>query len=137
MSKRKPVSDQPTKRRKLAALYLRVSTEKQVKRELDPEGLSVPSQRKVTTRCAKDLAADVAAEFIELAETAKVMNRPELQRLLNDPDLLRRIDYLVVYNLSRLARNVGDQIEIIRFLRARGVELVSATEHIDETAAGK
>src|SRR5437879_4330338 len=81
---------QPSKR---AVLYLRVSTEKQVKREVDPEGLSVPDQRRTTSRRVADLNAAVETEFVELGETAKVMNRPELQRLLNDEALLARIDY--------------------------------------------
>ena len=139
MARKKVVrtSEQEAKRRKQAADYLRVSTKEQAKRELDPEGLSVPDQRRVCARQADDLGADLVAEFVELAETAKVMNRPELQKLLNDEALLARIDYLIVYNLSRLARNVEDQIKIIRYLRSKGVELVSATEHIDDTPAGK
>jgi site-specific DNA recombinase len=123
--------------KKLAAIYLRVSTEKQVKREVDPQGLSVPDQRQATTRRASELGATVEAEFVELAETAKVLDRPELQRLLNDDELLSRIDFVIVFNLSRFARQLEDQIQVMRFLRARGVELVSATEHIDETPAGK
>lgn len=122
---------------KLAVIYLRVSTEKQVKREIDPQGLSVPDQRNACVRRVSELHATVEHEGMELAETAKVLDRPELQRLLHDEELLARIDYFVVFNLSRLARNVGDQIEVMRFLRSRGVELVSATEHIDETPAGK
>lgn len=122
----------------VAVLYLRVSTERQVKNEINPEGLSVPSQREACLRRAADLGAEVDAnEFVELAETAKMMDRPELQRLLRNEDLLHRIDYVIIFNLSRFARLLEDQIAMIKYLQRYGVKLISATEHIDETAAGK
>jgi site-specific DNA recombinase len=126
------------RRRKLAVLYLRVSTEKQVKKEVNPEGLSIPSQRSAATRKAAELGAEVhEREFVELGESAKVLDRPQLQALLQDTELLAEVDYVIVYNLSRLARNVGDQVSILAHLRSYGVELISVAEQISETAIGR
>ncbi len=47
-----------------------------------------------------------------------------------------RVDYVIVHKVDRLARNRGDDIDIMRTLRECGVQLVSASESIDDTPAG-
>lgn len=47
-----------------------------------------------------------------------------------------RVDYVIVHKVDRLARNRGDDIDIMRVLRECGVQLVSASESIDDTPAG-
>ena len=47
-----------------------------------------------------------------------------------------RIDYVIVHKVDRLARNRGDDIDIMRVLHECGVQLVSASESIDDTPAG-
>ena len=47
-----------------------------------------------------------------------------------------RVDYVIVHKVDRLARNRGDDIDITRILCEAGVQLVSASESIDNTPAG-
>ncbi len=47
------------------------------------------------------------------------------------------VDIVAVYTLSRIGRNLADALTFIRWLRDRGVRIISATEKIDETAAGQ
>lgn len=46
-----------------------------------------------------------------------------------------RVDYVIVHKVDRLARNRGDDIDIMRPLRECGVQMVSASESIDDTPA--
>ncbi len=118
-----------------ALLYLRVSTKEQAEMGGEAEGFSIPGQREACRRKADSLGADVVGEFVDRGESARSANRPELQRLLVD---IREnpVDYLIVHKVDRLARNRVDDVEINLALQKAGVQLVSATENIDETPSG-
>ena len=61
--------------------------------------------------------------------------RTELGTLL---DFLRRGDTLVVTRIDRLARSIGDLQDLVRALKAKGVQLRATEQPIDtSTAAGK
>lgn len=61
--------------------------------------------------------------------------RTELQTLL---DFLRTGDILMVTRIDRLARSIGDLQDIVRLLKAKGVELRATEQPINTgTAAGK
>ena len=47
---------------KTAVLYLRVSTASQVNTDYDPEGLSIPTQRKICLAKAKQLGITIVDE---------------------------------------------------------------------------
>lgn len=51
---------------KRAALYLRVSTDRQVGRAFSQEGYSVETQRDACLRRARQLEAEVLAEYVGL-----------------------------------------------------------------------
>lgn len=72
--------------------------------------------------------------FVEKV-SAKDANRPELLRLL---EYARRSDTIYVHDFSRLARNTEDLLLIVKFLKKKGVRLVSQKESIDtQTPVGK
>jgi len=58
------------------------------------------------------------------------MERPELMRLLSDSEC-SLFDAVVVYDLSRLTRNVSDYFTIKETLRGKGVNLIICSEPID------
>jgi site-specific DNA recombinase len=122
---------------KRAALYLRVSTDRQVGRAFSEEGYSVETQRDACQRRARQLEAEVIVEYVDYGDSARVANRPKFQALLARIREERDLDVLVVYNVSRFARNTYDDIVIGVELEKLGVELVSATEHFDNTPFGK
>ena len=69
--------------RKRAVIYLRVSSEKQVNKELDPEGLSLPSQRKRCEAHAEQLGAEVVREYVEPGVSASsVVKRKAFKQML-------------------------------------------------------
>lgn len=68
---------------KTAVLYLRVSTASQVNTDYDPEGLSIPTQRKICLAKAKQLGIAIVDEYVELGRSGtKTVNRPEFQAML-------------------------------------------------------
>lgn len=72
--------------------------------------------------------------FIEKV-SAKDTNRPQLQALL---DYAREGDIIFIHDLSRIARNTKDLLEIVELLQSKGINLFSNKETIDtSTPTGK
>jgi site-specific DNA recombinase len=63
---------------KRAAIYLRVSTNAQARRNREPEGYSIPAQREACQHKASTLDAEVVAEYVDAGESAKTADRPQL-----------------------------------------------------------
>ncbi len=123
---------------KFAVSYLRVSTRGQAERGGGAdEGFSIPAQREANKKKALSMGAMVGKEFVDRGASAKSADRPELQKMLEYvKENADRVDYVIVHKVDRLARNRGDDIDIMRTLRECGVQLVSASESIDDTPAG-
>ena len=123
---------------KFAVSYLRVSTAGQASRGGgDDEGFSIPAQREANKRKALSMGALVGKEFVDRGASARSAARPELQKMLEYiKENRERVDYLIVHKVDRLARNRGDDVDITRALAEAGVQLVSASESIDNTPAG-
>jgi site-specific DNA recombinase len=122
---------------KLAVSYLRVSTSSQAETDFDAEGYSIPAQREAHQREAGRLGAVIVAEFVDIGESAKTADRPELQTMLEFVRELGCISYVIVHKVDRLARSREDDVAINIAIRHAGAQLVSCTENIDETPSGK
>lgn len=121
-----------------AVIYLRVSSTGQVKTDYDPEGISIPAQREACLRKAKDLGLTVIDEYVEPGRSATEMTKREaFQRMLARVRGQGDVDYVIVYMLSRMARNRYDDAIVMADLRKRGVTLVSATEAVDDSPVGQ
>jgi site-specific DNA recombinase len=125
------ILSQPT-----AVIYLRVSSEGQMNKAHDPEGYSIPGQREACQHRAGLLDANVVAEYVEYGVTGRNVRRPALQRMLGELELLRP-DYVIVYDISRLARNRLDDANLLLRIEQTGARLVSVLENIDATPAGR
>lgn len=112
-----------------AAIYIRVSTEEQAK-----EGYSIPAQRDRLTQFVLSQGWEIAGYYVDDGYSAKDMDRPELQRLLQDISS-RQIDVVVVYRLDRLTRSVSDLDELLKYFERHKVGIKSATELFDTTSA--
>lgn len=67
-------------------------------------------------------------KIIEEKKSAKDLDRPELNRLLDD---LRDGDTLVVYDLSRLSRSIADMISLVENFNQRNIKLISLKDGYD------
>ena len=121
-----------------AVTYLRVSSKGQVNTDYDPEGLSIPAQRTSCQRKAEQLGLTIVSEYVEPGRSATEMTkRIAFQQMLERIRRDRDVDYVIVYKLSRFARNRTDDAIVMADLQKRGVTLISATESIDATPVGQ
>jgi site-specific DNA recombinase len=116
-----------------AVLYIRVSTDEQAIGHLNLEN----QEKRCREYCLRE-GWQVVKVFIDSGESARTLDRPEFQRMLAYCRTHRReVQFVVVQDLSRFARNNRDQAQTIAELRRIGVFLRSTYEsNIDETAAG-
>lgn len=121
-----------------AVLYLRVSSTGQVNTDYDPEGISLPAQRRSCLKKAEQMGFTVIDEYVEPGRSGTEMTkRIAFQQMLERIRRTKDIDHVIVYELSRMARNRIDDAIVMADLRKRGVTLVSATENIDATPVGQ
>lgn len=113
-----------------AALYIRVSTQEQV------ENYSIESQKEKLEAYCKAKGWIVYDFYIDPGYSGSNMERPSLQRLLND---IHNIDVIIVYKLDRLSRSQRDTLTLIEdHILKNNVEFVSITETLDtSTPFGK
>ncbi len=127
-----------TELREVAAIYARVSSSGQLGRgdDEDGDGYSIPAQVKACEREAEARGATVIKAYIERAESARSDDRPVLQQMMRELPTLG-VRYLIVHKVDRLARNRLDDATLYERFVGMNITLVSASENIDETPAGR
>jgi DNA invertase Pin-like site-specific DNA recombinase len=115
-----------------AVIYVRVSTKEQT------ENLSLPTQLRACEEYCRRQGYEVIERFHEEGESAKSTDRSQLQKLLTFCRLNKgRVHFVVVFNLTRFARDKYDHFALRSHLQSLGISLRSATEPIDDTSTGK
>jgi DNA invertase Pin-like site-specific DNA recombinase len=122
-----------------AVVYVRVSTKEQT------ENLSLPTQLRACEEYCRREGFEVLERFFEVlerfneqGESAKTTDRTELQNLLKYCRAQKgKVHFVVVYNLTRFAREKYDHFALRAHLKSLGISLRSATEPIDDTSTGK
>ena len=115
-----------------AVIYVRVSTKEQT------ENLSLPTQLRACEEYCRREGFEVVDRFKEEGESAKTTDRTELQKLLKYCRTHKgKVHFVVVYNLTRFAREKYDHFALHAHLKSLGISLRSATEPIDDTSTGK
>lgn len=121
-----------------AVVYLRVSSSGQVNTDYDPEGISIPAQRVACVRKVDQLGLTIVGEYVEPGRSAtEITKRIKFQEMLARIRQDKDVDFVIVYKLSRFARNRIDDAVVMADLQKRGVTLISATEQIDDTPVGQ
>lgn len=93
-------------------IYLRVSTAQQAEQGFGEEGFSIPAQREACIRHIRDQGWDLVDEYSDRGESARSVDRPQLQAMLTRIATERDIQAVVVHKIDRLARNLGDHVAI-------------------------
>ena len=115
-----------------AVIYCRVSTKEQV------DNLSLPTQRQACEEYCRRHGFPILEVFVDKGESAKSADRPEFQRLIAFcREHKGQVHFVVVYNLTRFAREKYIHFAVRTLLKGFGVTLRSATEPIDDTSTGK
>jgi len=127
-----------------AFAYLRVSSDGQVKTDYTEEGLSINAQREAATDKAVQLDAEVIKNYSDPGRSAYVDLHKRTGFLTMLDDLKRcneceatRVDFVIVWSLSRWARNQKDYWQTRELVRQAGAQLVSVSEPMigDDSAA--
>lgn len=114
-------------------LYARVSSEKQAERDL-----SIPAQLKALRKYALNRGWNVIDEYIDEAESARSASRPAFRQMIATAKKKERpFEGILVWKLSRFARNREDSILYKSLLRKHGISVISINEQIDNSASGK
>jgi DNA invertase Pin-like site-specific DNA recombinase len=109
-----------------------VSTDKQA-----DFGCSLEAQQEKVRAMTVVQGADLSEVIVDAGESAKSLNRPGMERLLELVDA-RLVDVVIIAKLDRLTRSVKDLAELLGKFTRRGVALVSVAESLDTgTAAGR
>jgi DNA invertase Pin-like site-specific DNA recombinase len=112
--------------------YVRVSTDKQAEK-----GVSLEAQAEKIRAMAVVQGADLVDVLVDAGESAKSLNRPGMERLMQMVDA-GGVEAVIIAKLDRLTRSVKDLAELMERFHKRGVSLVSVAESLDTgSAAGR
>lgn len=119
--------------RKIAGVYIRVSTEDQAR-----EGFSLGEQKEKLLALCKFKDLEVYKVYEDAGVSAKDMeHRPQFQQMLQDMKD-SKINYIVAYKLDRITRSVRDLEELITLLEQYGCYLLCDRDDVNtSTANGK
>lgn len=113
-----------------AVIYTRVSTDEQAS-----EGFSLKAQEARSKSFIESQGWTLTADpYIDDGYSAKDLNRPAIQQLLQDLKE-KKFDVLVVYRLDRLVRSVLDLNHLLQLFEEHNVKFKSVTEVFDTTTA--
>jgi len=104
-----------------AALYLRVSTDEQVK------GYSLDVQKEYLLEYVERKKWKLYKIYSDKGVSGSSQDRPELKKLLSDARE-KKFDVVVVYKLDRFSRDLGDIKAIVEELQSIDISFESATE---------
>ena|GEM_PF-1214790 len=118
-----------------ALIYLRVSTDRQAQK-----GLSIPAQKERCLQFAKEHGHEVDENndiYIDDGESGKTTNRTQFKIMLERCREDSSVRVVIVYDISRFARNRMDFADIKKILSRHSIALRSATEGIDDSPSGQ
>src|SRR5579872_1347932 len=126
------VADKPVK---TAVVYMRVSTPRQTHTDadIDPDGNSIDTQRKVCLEKARQMGVVVIDEYVEPGNSAQtITKRPRFNKMMERIRTERDVDYVIIYMRSRVFRNYIDAGLTKQELEQYGVRIISAKEDFGE-----
>ena len=114
------------------ALYARVSSDRQ---DVD---LSVAAQLRALRDYAEKHDYLVAREYVDEAESGRIADRPQFQKMLNEAAKPEApFKEILVWKFSRFTRKREHAVAFKSMLRRRGIRVVSITEQAEDTASGR
>jgi len=109
--------------------YIRVSTKEQAESKL-----SLTNQEEKLHAWATTHDLKIRKVYNDAAESAKDLNRPQVQQMLKDVEA-GKVSQIVIYKLDRLVRSVENLGYLVRLFDKKGVTLASVQESLDTSNA--
>jgi DNA invertase Pin-like site-specific DNA recombinase len=114
------------------AIYARVSSERQ---DVD---LSISAQLKALREYASRNDHMVVREYIDEAESGRSIDRPGFKQMIATArQKPAPYEAILVWKLSRFARNREDSIIYKSLLRRQGIQVLSINEPVEDTPSGR
>jgi DNA invertase Pin-like site-specific DNA recombinase len=114
------------------AIYARVSSERQ---DID---LSISAQLKALREYASRNGHIVVREYVDEAESGRSIDRPGFKQMIATArQKPPPFEAILVWKLSRFARNREDSIIYKSLLRKQGVQVISINEPVEDTPSGR
>jgi site-specific DNA recombinase len=114
----------------LAAIYVRVSTEEQVR-----QGISLAAQEEALGNYIKALGYELYKVYKDEGISAKdIKHRPAMVELLADAEA-KKFQAIFIYKLDRFSRSLMDLLQTIEKLKQWGVDFISLQDKIETTSA--
>lgn len=112
-------------------MYTRVSTEIQL------DGYSLEAQKERLRKEAGHRGMKIVGEYSDEGKSGKnIKGRLEFQKMLNDiKDGKDKVDYVLVFKLSRFGRNAADTLNSLQYMEDFGVNLLCVEDSIDSAGA--
>ncbi len=118
--------------RKVAGIYIRVSTEDQAR-----EGFSLGEQEEKLKALCKYKDYEIFKVYKDAGISAKDMtNRPAFQQMLEDMKA-GKINYIVAYKLDRVTRSVRDLEVLISELEKHNCYLICDRDDVNTSSANR
>ena len=123
----------PSNKKKRCYIYTRVSTFMQV------EGYSLDAQKERLLKEAKHRELQVVEPIFsdEGASGKNTTGRPQFQEMMKriENGNMDKVDYVLVFKLSRFGRNTADVLYNLQLMQDNGVNLLSVEEGIDSAGS--
>jgi len=115
------------------AIYARVSSDQQAEKNN-----SIPSQIRLLHEYADKHNMTIHQEYVDEGESALSVNRPAFMQMITDAKKhVSPFQAILVWKLSRFARNRQDSIVYKSMLKKHNIDVVSISEPIDATPQGQ
>lgn len=110
-------------------IYTRVSTSMQV------DGYSLDAQKDKLKRYAEFQNMIIAGEYSDEGKSGKnIDGRPQFQQMLKDIETMKdKVEYVLVFKLSRFGRNAADVLNSLQRMQDFGANLICVEDGIDSS----
>lgn len=116
-----------------AYIYTRVSTSMQV------DGFSLSAQESDIRRYAKAMGFEIVGQYCDEGLSGKNDKRPQFMQMIEDIKSKKdNVRYVLVFKLSRFARNAADTLKNLQKMQENGADLICIKEGLNSsTPTGK
>ncbi len=109
-------------------IYTRVSTEMQV------DGYSLDAQKEKLKKYAEYQDMVIMGEYSDTGSGKNLAGRPDFQKMLANIEQQKdKVDFVLVFKLSRFGRNAADVLTSLQLMQDYGVNLVCTEDGIDSS----
>lgn len=117
---------------KVAVEYLRYSKPRRYQLNCNDSNNCFVIQGQMNAQKAHDMEIEIDRSYFEAGISSYSNKRPALKGMLKYiKESKGRINFIIVYNLDRLTRDIGEN-EITKTLAETGVQIISSVEEFDK-----